>query len=141
MAKPQKRASGYDAGYEGNPSSGDSILSRGTRVRGRVQGEGSLVVEGHVQGDVAVSGDLTIGAEGGVVGDVEAGSVVIDGELEGDVTARGSVAIRAGARVRGNMGGVEVALDEGASFTGRIDAEFDFPEDLGKPAAPIARRR
>jgi hypothetical protein len=28
------------------------------------------------------------------------------------------------------MGGAEVSLEEGASFFGRIDAEFDLPAEL-----------
>lgn len=108
----------------------ESILSRGTRVRGRVHGDGSLRVEGAIEGDVQVSGDLELDEDGSISGDVEAGAVSIGGQLTGDVTARGSITIRAAARVRGNLGGAEVILEEGAAFAGRIEAEFDLPAEL-----------
>jgi cytoskeletal protein CcmA (bactofilin family) len=107
-----------------------SVLGRGARVRGRVGGEGDLRVEGHVEGDVRLTGELSIEDGGAITGDVEASSVVIAGALTGDVAARGSVTIRATARVEGSMGGAEVSLEEGASFTGRIEAEFDLPAEL-----------
>ena len=108
-----------------------SILGRGARVRGRVAGEGDLRVEGHVEGDVAISGELTIEEGATVTGDVGAGDLIVGGTLRGDVAARGAVAVRATAHVEGTLGGAEVSLDEGASFHGRIDAEFDMPAELG----------
>ena len=114
-----------------SPLAGDeSVLGRGARVRGRVNGDGSLRVEGQIEGEIAVSGDLTIEEGGSVKGDVEAHGVTILGELTGDVSAHGPVAIRASAKVSGNMGGAEVSLEEGASFTGRIDADFELPPEL-----------
>ena len=104
-----------------------SILGRGARVRGRIAGDGDLRVEGQVEGDVSVSGELTIDEGGSITGDVDAAAVVVSGALKGDVAARGPVAVRATAQVEGNLAGAEVSLDEGASFHGRIEAEFDMP--------------
>lgn len=108
----------------------ESVLGRGTRVRGRVGGEGSLRVEGQIEGDVAVGGDLAVEEGAAITGDVSARAVTISGALKGDVSARGAVAIRSTAKVAGNMGGSEVSLEEGASFSGRIEAEFDLPSEL-----------
>lgn len=109
---------------------GDSVLGPGTRIRGHVRGDGSLRVLGAVEGDVAIEGDLAIEDGGAVTGDVNAAAVTIRGALTGDVAARGAVAILAGARVTGNMGGAEVSLEEGAAFSGRIEAEFELPPEL-----------
>ena len=111
-------------------SEATSILGRGARVRGRVHGEGDLQIEGHVHGDVSISGDLSIEDGGGVTGDIAASSVAIAGHLKGDVSARGAVTIYATARVEGDMSAAEVSLEEGASFSGRIEAEFDLPAEL-----------
>jgi cytoskeletal protein CcmA (bactofilin family) len=107
-----------------------SVLGRGTRVRGHVAGEGDLRIEGQVEGEVSISGDLAIEDGGVLIGDLTAGAVVIAGELKGDVTARGSVTIHATAKVEGNMAAVEVNIEEGASFSGQIEAEFDLPAEL-----------
>lgn len=110
----------------------ESVLGRGTRVRGRVRGDGDLRIEGEIEGDVAISGELAIEEGASVSGDVQADGVTIGGELKGDVTARGAVTVRATARVAGNLGGAEVSLEEGAAFEGRIDAEFDLPPELSR---------
>ncbi len=108
----------------------ESILGRGTRVRGRIRGDGDLRIEGAVEGDVAISGDLTLEEGGTVKGDLQGATVTVSGELHGDVSARGAVLVRAGAKVSGNLGGSEVSLEEGASFEGRIEAELDLPPEL-----------
>ncbi len=109
---------------------GESVLGRGSRVRGHVKGEGDLRVLGDLEGDVQITGDLAIEDGASITGDIGARGVTIRGGLTGDVSASGAVAILAGAKVTGNMGGAEVSLDEGAAFSGRIEAEFELPQEL-----------
>jgi cytoskeletal protein CcmA (bactofilin family) len=117
---------------------GEARIGGGTRVRGRVTGEGNLVVEGRVEGEISVRDDLTIDPGASVVSDIDANAVVVAGSLEGNVNASGTVTVRAGARVRGDLKGTEVTLEEGAEFAGRLDCEFTLPEEL--EGASRARR-
>ncbi|MEO7093806.1 MAG: polymer-forming cytoskeletal protein, partial [Polyangiales bacterium] len=112
-------------------SDAQAVIGRTTRVRGRVSGDGSLVIEGNVEGDIAVRGDLTIAEGGRATSSIEADAVTLRGELEGDVRARGLVRIESGARVRGDVQGESVAIEEGAEFVGRLDAAFELPAELG----------
>jgi cytoskeletal protein CcmA (bactofilin family) len=133
------------------PHPGDGIAARigsAARVRGRIHGEGDLVVEGQVEGDLAIRGELTIAEGGSVTSEaIEAESVTVAGTLEGDVTATGTVRLTAGSRVRGNLRGSSVAIDEGARFSGRLDCAFDLPPELGgtsqrgEPRGRAAARR
>ncbi len=114
-----------------------SVLGRGTRVRGRVSGEGDLRVEGAVEGDVNLTGELLVEDGAEIQGNVEALAVTISGGLTGDVMARGPIVIRASAKVSGKLGGTEISLEEGADFSGRIEAIFDMPPELG--GKPVGR--
>lgn len=124
------RGSAVERSRTSETSESTSVLGRGSRVRGRVSGDGDLRVEGQIEGDVTLSGELSIDETGSITGDVDVASVTIAGALQGNVAARGAVTIRAGAKVEGNMSGAEVSLEEGASFAGRIEAEFDLPAEL-----------
>ncbi len=112
-------------------SSGEAIIGRTTRVRGRITGDGDLVVDGTVEGDITVRGDLTIGEGAKATSAVDANQVTVRGELEGDIAARGTVRIEATARMRGDIRGESVAIEEGAELVGRLDAAFDLPPELG----------
>jgi cytoskeletal protein CcmA (bactofilin family) len=87
-------------------------------------------VEGQVEGDIAIRGDLVIADGASATSNVDAQTVTVSGALEGDVTARGPVKIAAGARVKGNMHGEHVSIEEGAQFAGRLDCDFQLPDEL-----------
>jgi cytoskeletal protein CcmA (bactofilin family) len=109
-----------------------ATIGSATRVRGRVSGEGDLVVEGQVEGDVRLRGDLTVTEGGSVVGDIiEAHAVHLDGRVEASVLATGAVHLGPGARVRGDLAGAGIAIDDGAEFAGRIACDFELPAELG----------
>jgi cytoskeletal protein CcmA (bactofilin family) len=109
---------------------GEAVIGRATRVRGRVSGDGDLVLDGSIEGDISLTGDLTVGEGARAASNVEAQAVTIRGDLEGDIRARGVVRIEGGARVHGDIQGESVALEEGAEFVGRLDADFDLPAEL-----------
>lgn len=120
----------------------EARIGSGARVRGRIHGEGDLVIEGQVEGDLVLRGDLTIAEGASVTSEaVEAAAVTIAGALEGDVAATGPVRIAAGARVRGNVRGSAVSIDDGARFSGRLDLEFELPPELGGSLRGEARGR
>jgi cytoskeletal protein CcmA (bactofilin family) len=109
----------------------EARIGSGARIRGRVHGEGDLIVEGQVEGELAIRGDLTI-AEGATVTSetVEAHAVTIAGTFQGDVAATGPVRVATGARGRGNLRGTAVSIEDGARYSGRLDCEFELPPEL-----------
>src|ERR1019366_2653928 len=120
----------------------DARIGSAGRVRGRIPGPGNPLVEGDVEGNVTLRGDLTI-AEGATVTSeaISAQAVHIAGSLEGNVTASGAVRLAAGARVRGDLQGSSIVIDDGARFSGKLDCEFDLPPELGGASQGEARGR
>jgi len=120
----------------------DACIGSGARVRGRVHGDGNLVVEGHIEGELAIRGDLTVADGASVTCEVvQAHAVTIGGSLEGDVAATGAVCLTAGARVRGNLRGPTITIEDGARYSGRLECEFDLPPELGGASRGEARGR
>ena len=103
-------------------SEGEAVIGPSTRVRGRVNGDGDLRIEGTVHGDITLRGTLTVA-----------------GELEGEVRADGVVRLESGAKVRGDIHGESVAIDDGAEYVGNLDAQFELPPELGGASA-VKRR-
>jgi cytoskeletal protein CcmA (bactofilin family) len=112
-------------------SSEQSVLGAGSRITGRVTGDGSVRIDGQLKGEIVVSGAAEIGPGASVEGNVQAEAVDVSGTLLGDVSARGPVAIHSGALVRGELKGSEVSIEPGARVSVRIDTELEL--DLGAP--------
>jgi cytoskeletal protein CcmA (bactofilin family) len=119
---------------------GEALIGQSTRVRGRIAGSGDVRLEGSVEGDISIGGDLVIVSGGRAQSTVEARGVTVGGELEGDVRAEGAVRIESGARMRGDVTGSSIAIDDGAEFVGRLNADFELPAELGGSAATGKRR-
>jgi len=111
---------------------GPSVLGASVTVRGRVTGDGDLTIEGSVDGNVVVSGELVVAAGASVSSDgpLAVGTAHIAGTVTGGIVAQGAVRLAPTAHVRGDLKGSEISIDEGAEYEGRIDAAFDLPAEL-----------
>jgi cytoskeletal protein CcmA (bactofilin family) len=105
-------------------------IGRTTKVTGRLSGDGDLLVEGRVEGELSLKGSLHVAAGGAVVAPVDAEDVTIEGAIEGDVISRGAVTMRAGAELRGAIKAERVAVEDGAKYSGRIEMDVELPEEL-----------
>ena len=104
-------------------------------VRGAIVGEDDLVVEGRVEGSIALAGHLVV-AEGGVVeSDIEVESVDVHGQVIGYVVASSSITIHPGARVSGNVRAPRVVIEDGAHFKGAVEMDVELPEGLARVRA------
>ena len=103
----------------------ESVIGQGTVVRGHVRGEGSIEVLGRVEGDVAVTGDVTIGENAAVRGGVTGARLAVAGTVDGDLTGSEAVVLDASAQVAGDIVAPRIGIAEGARVRGavRTDAE------------------
>ncbi len=107
-------------------------IGRTAKVTGRLTGDGDLVVEGSVEGELSLKGHLHVAAGGSVIAPVEADEVTIEGSIDGDVRSRGPVTLRAGGQLRGAIHADRVALEDGAKYSGRIEMNVELPDELAR---------
>src|SRR6185295_4252401 len=101
-------------------SQGYSIIHDRLTIRGELDTDGTVRVEGRVEGPVHRAGTLIVGKGGFVVGDVEAKDVVVAGQIQGNVHASGRIEIEAGASVLGEIRANLMVLREGATIHGQV---------------------
>ena len=107
-------------------------IGRTTKVTGRLTGDGDLLVEGSIEGELVLKGHLHVAAGGAVVAAIEADEVTIEGSIDGDVHSRGPVTLRAGGQLRGAIKADRVALEDGAKYSGRIEMNVELPDELAR---------
>jgi cytoskeletal protein CcmA (bactofilin family) len=105
------------------PGQVDTLIGKGSVVRGDLQFSGGLYIEGRVIGKVtALDGEaavVTVAESGVVEGELRAPAVVIDGTVAGDAHGE-HVELQKHARVQGNVHYQVVEMMAGATLTGRL---------------------
>jgi cytoskeletal protein CcmA (bactofilin family) len=112
------------------PRSAPCTIGSQITVRGALSGEEDLLVEGRIEGSIALSGHLIVATGGVLQADVEVESIEVHGEVEGDIVASRSVTIDKGAQVSGNVRAPRVIIHDGARFRGAVEMEVELPERL-----------
>jgi cytoskeletal protein CcmA (bactofilin family) len=111
-----------------------SIIGRTTRIRGRITGAVDLEVQGLVDGEISVEGDVTVEAQGMVGSTIRGRRLVVRGAVRGDLLGEESVLLEDGARVVGDVKAPRVAIATGALVRGFVDTG-----DAGASAPRAAR--
>lgn len=112
------------------PTGGLSIIAVGMRVLGDIDSDGTVKVEGTVDGHVLAKNQVLV-AKGGVVhGDIDAREAVVGGAVNGAIRAIERVEVQSGATVHGDITTRRISVAEGGALNGMIrmgDATTDRP--------------
>jgi cytoskeletal protein CcmA (bactofilin family) len=98
-----------------------TVIGKSTRVRGRVHGPGDIEVQGLVDGEIAVTGDVTIALHGMVGAGVKGRRLVVRGAVKGDLVGDEAILLEDGARVVGDVRAPRVAIGVGALVRGYVE--------------------
>jgi cytoskeletal protein CcmA (bactofilin family) len=96
----------------------NAYLGKGSRVAGKLNFEGTVCVDGQVEGEIAAQDTLTVGETAIVNAQISGSTVVIMGKVTGDITARKRVEIRAPGKLFGNVTTPSLIIQEGVVFEG-----------------------
>lgn len=115
------------------PASGAiSIIAPGTKVIGDCETDGTLRIEGTVQGTVKASKAVVVGKDGVVRGDINTQDAVIGGHVTGTVIAESRLELQATCVIDGEIRARRIKLDEG----GKINGQINMGENVAKPPVP-----
>ncbi|MDB4877085.1 MAG: Polymer-forming cytoskeletal family protein [Gemmatimonadetes bacterium] len=120
---------------------GYSVVDEQMVIRGEINTQGTIRVDGRLEGRLQRAGTMIIGAKGVVVGDIEAREVIVGGIIEGNITSDGRVELQSSASVRGDIMAIAMLLHEGATVHGHIDVDHRNAEAGEMPRLEIARNR
>jgi cytoskeletal protein CcmA (bactofilin family) len=106
-----------------------SVISNDLKIIGqdlRIISQGTLQVDGEVEGDV-VGSEVIIGELGKVTGTVAAEQVTVRGKISGAIRAM-NVVLQSSAQVEGDIHHMSLAIEQGAAFDGRCRRPTDAAE-------------
>lgn len=96
-----------------------TIISNGVKVEGKVSSNGSIRLDGTIQGDIICQGNVTIGDQGEVYGKVDGQIITIGGKVEGLINAKEKLILESKADLKGDVFTKILVIEAGARFDGK----------------------
>ncbi len=96
-----------------------TIISNGVKIEGKVTSTGSIRVDGTLQGDLNAKGNVTVGEQGKIKGEITANLVTIGGNVVGTVNAREKLVLEGKCVLKGDIITKVLVIEAGAKFDGK----------------------
>lgn len=114
-----------------------SIIGPGMNIVGDLVTDGTVRVEGRIEGTVRAGKAVVVGKGGEIVGDVLTQDAVIGGRVKGTIVAESRLEVQSTSEIEGQIRAraAHLMLEEGARFNGQIQM-LDGTESLALPAPP-----
>lgn len=98
-----------------------SVVGTGMKVTGDCVTDGTLRVEGRVEGTIRAAKAVVVGEGGVVSGDIQTQDAVIAGTVQGSIAADSRVELQSTCRIEGDIRSRRVKLEEGGQVDGRLE--------------------
>jgi cytoskeletal protein CcmA (bactofilin family) len=111
----------------GNPV----LIGKAIRIKGEIVGEEDLIIEGKVEGTIALrKNHLILERSAQITAHVEVENITIRGQMSGNTTASNRVEVTSEAQVVGDIRAPRVVMAEGAKFRGAVEMDVKLPAGL-----------
>ncbi len=100
-----------------------SILSNAATIRGEINIDDDLRIDGNVSGNINSQGRVIVGLGGCVTGTIRSKSVELVGKVNGDIIVSEIVILRSSSSCNGDLVAANLEIEAGASFCGNCKME------------------
>ena len=132
MAKLERLAPSAKSGM-------DVYISSESIITGDLQTKSNIRIEGKVQGNVTVSGNIHIGPDAKVDGNISGVDIQIAGTVNGNITSSGELMLFNTAKLTGDVAAYGLTVEKGAYYKGSTTISTEQPKETvkltGKPEA------
>ncbi len=95
-----------------------AFLGEGTDFKGILTFEGTVRIDGKLEGEVYTKDTLVIGETAVVNAEINVNTIVVSGEVRGNITATSKVEVHRPGKVLGNIKTPSLFIEEGVIFEG-----------------------
>jgi cytoskeletal protein CcmA (bactofilin family) len=100
-----------------------TFLGKGAQFKGIISFEGTIRIDGKLEGEIHTKGTLVVGEHAVIEGDVSADVVISGGRVTGNIVASERVQLLSTGIVLGTIKTPLLSIEEGVRFSGTCDAE------------------
>lgn len=98
----------------------ETIIGPSVKVEGDFHGEGDVIVEGIMTGNLKTKNNLKVMESAKIQAEIEAKSAFIAGEVVGNITVIDDIDLTATAKVKGDITAGLISIEKGAILNGKI---------------------
>ncbi|MHA3770020.1 bactofilin family protein [Verrucomicrobiota bacterium sgz303538] len=102
----------------GNPK---NLLSADVEIKGSIKFQNDLTIDGKVEGEIASPGNLTVGENAEIRGEIKTKSVTVHGKVHGNITVEERCELKARAVLHGDLKASRLVIEDGATFVGKSE--------------------
>jgi len=118
-----------------------SIIGPGMKLVGDCETDGTIRIEGRVEGNVRAGKAVVVGKDGVVEGTVLTQDAVISGRIVGKLVAESRLELQATSRIEGEVHARRMQLEEGAILNGTVEMGERNPAAQPTPRSEVSPRR
>ena len=103
------------------PAHGEALensVGPSSSFKGTLRSDGGARIDGSFEGLIEVAGNVVVGRDGRVIGDIAARNVTVGGVVRGNIDGTGQLQILSTGQVFGDIAVASVMIDEGGMFQG-----------------------
>jgi len=104
-----------------------TIIGPGAIFDGDLIAPETIRIDGSLNGNCECEGNLILGKEGVINGNIEAQNVTLAGNVTGDIEAHGKLELFSTARLTGDITAKSLIIDEDAYYEGRCTMTTGVP--------------
>ena len=118
------------------PGEGSTFIARGSEFVGKLTFEGTVRIDGNIQGEIFSKGTLIIGPGALIKAAINVESCQILGTVHGNVNARQKLELKKPGRLVGDIRTPTLVLEAGVVFEGNCKMENLGGAEQPRPAVP-----
>jgi cytoskeletal protein CcmA (bactofilin family) len=107
----------------------ETIIGPNAHLRGEIQSDGGMRIDGICEGTVDIAGNLVIGEAAKIIADIKANNISISGAVKGNINGNRVEILKTG-RVWGDLMISSLLLEEGAYLRGQTTMHGDIEPPL-----------
>jgi len=120
-------------------TSSKNHLSADVIIKGSVQFQNDLFIDGKVEGEITSPGALIVGESSEIRGEIKTKSVSVHGKVHGNITVEERCELKGRAQLIGDLKAARLVIEEGATFVGKSEVSPKGGVSSSSKSAPEPR--
>lgn len=97
----------------------NSIIGKDLFIQGELKGEGTIRIDGRVEGNIFLEKGVIVGEHANILGDVKSENLIVYGKLTGNILCK-SIQIKSSGIIKGDIHTDVVLIETGGKYNGQL---------------------